>query len=102
MPCWWTENSRTAPVAIEPRRMSLRLRQLRVFRPGLLQHRNVRIRILPQREKLFVFGAGFVLFSRHCISAAQSEVGQYDHRAVRDKEATGDQFLKLCNRGFGV
>lgn len=50
--------------------------ELLVFRSGLIEDSDVRIRIFPKREKTLVRSAGFFLFSCECVSAAQLETGQ--------------------------
>src|SRR5690349_18938084 len=71
------------------------LLQLRAFRLGLLQDRNVWVGVFPECQKILVGSAALSTVALHRVSAAKLEMGQRPDGFVEDNPAMVEDFLKL-------
>lgn len=69
--------------------------ELRVFRSGLIQDRNIRVRIFPECQKILIRGAGLFFFSRQCVRAAELKMSQRTYGIADNDSAVIWNFLKL-------
>ena len=78
------------------------LLQLCVLCFGLLQDRNIRISVFPEREEILVGGTGLGDVTLYGISARQSEAGQCSPGKVSYESPVVDKLLIFRRRCFAV
>src|ERR1035438_3926008 len=80
---------------------SFSLLQLRVLRFGLQQDRNIRVRVLPEREKVLVGHLGLGDVALQHISATEAKMCKRTDGLVQDEAAMVEDLLELGS-GFAT
>ena len=82
-------------------RLVTELLQLCVLRLGLLQNRNVRVCIFPERKEILIGGFRLGLVTRQCLSPAESHVRESANRIADHDPAVIENFLEFRS-GLGA